>query len=401
MSETNKRIDKDINSDSKVRTLTGFEIHRLLEESRKDLEGGRIDKIFHSKNELLIRIRKREEDNKVIKTSIFFHIPIYFKIKSGYEIFNKENSNFGAALRKKLNNRIIDSVNQVGYDRIIEFIFNNLERKENRVKQTKLIIEMFNKGRIILTENNKIVLKYSLRKEKDNNFGEEYKLPDKTIKEPNPEEVSQSKVEKEIVKVLASYYGFGRVYAEEICRRAGINKLKQANKLNKDEREHLRRTIKKILEEKKALCYSINDKKEISCVELKTIENKPKECSKLSDAVEWMYQELDTNISNVKGKVYNRKKTKEEIIIKKQKENIEKLKQEMEQSRETAERIYENYAVIKAVLEKAQQILKENTNNKEKRKRVLEMNHELEAKTNIKIKDINFKEKALILEIKQ
>ncbi len=399
----------------KERQLTGFEIHRLIEENKRILEYSRVDKVFHSKRDLMIRLRTKplnfnsvkntqknnDEEKKRKKVSLIFKIPNLFFMKEGYESFDDETSNFTALLRKRLNNKVLKEISQVGFDRIIELKF------EGKDERFKLIIELFDKGIILLTEDkdkdkeDKIIAKYgSENTGRTFAINSKYKTPESTIKSPvealnrekNGERSLKAPEEKEIVKILASDYGFGRLYAEEICFRSRINKMKRYGDLNKEELKSLNKTIKEVLAEHKNRIYLENgESKEVSCIEITHLNLAKKEFENFSKAIEEFVKDAKLN-----GK--KKPLRKEEIIIKKQEETIEKLKRESEEDKIKAEKIYEHYNELKSIIEEINKIIKAQGTNKEKKEKILKLNEILKDRR-IKIEEINFKDKKVRISI--
>ena len=394
------------------RQLTGFEIHRLIEENRMLLKDSRVDKIFHSKNDFVIRLRTKplmvnqiknaqnsiSENKKRKKVSLIFKIPNLFFIKEEYEPFEAETSNFTGLLRKKLNNKVLREISQRGFDRIIDLKF------EGKDEHLKLMIELFDKGAILLTdETGRIIAKYgSENAGRTFSINNSYEEPENIIKSPAKifseghdiiKKMLKKTGEKEIVKVLASDYGFGRLYAEEICSRSGIKKMKKSGELTKEELSSLAEKVKEVLSEHKNIIYiKENEPEEVSCVEIKSLNLERREFESFSKAIEEFVREKQAE--SKKGKAPK----KEEIIIKKQKETIERLKKEAEEDKRKAEEIYKHYNEIKWIIGEANRIIKSQGTNKEKKEKILKLNDLLKDK-GIKIEEINFKDKKVRISV--
>lgn len=129
-----------------------------------------------------------------------------------------EPPNFCMLLRKHLvGNSAITGVSQLGFDRIVSIRFSN--------GQT-LVCEIFD-GNIILLDGTGTIVA-ALRKKRWRTRaifpGEKYEPPPGPL-DPRAFGVKYAPKKKEIVKVLAADFGLGGHLAEEVCLRAGVEKL--------------------------------------------------------------------------------------------------------------------------------------------------------------------------------
>ncbi len=365
---------------NRQKQLTGFEIHRLIEENQSII-GARVDKIFQNNNRLMIRVRQKSEET-ANKSSIIFTIPSYFLIKGDYQRFNDELSNFGSILRKRLNNSILKGIKQVGFDRIIILEFSGRE-------EYRLIIELFDKGALILTNSEGTIINSSSKENAKRNFriGEKYELPNNTIKNPLTYEFCQDvlKKKKEIVKILASDFGLGRIYAEELCSRARIDKLKI---INPAECSVIRDKLKGLNDEKEnIIIFKNKEPMECSCVDIHLPNIEKEEFDNFSEALSKFYYLKEKEQDKKKVK-----KSKEEVIIEQQTKQLERLRSEIEENRRKGEKIYEHYNEIKEIIKKVNEMIHSKADNKEKKRKIksIKMN-------NLSVKEINFKDKKITL----
>ncbi len=331
--------------------LTALDLHYLLKELRQFISA-KVDQIYcPSKKEIILQLYLTNAGKKILI------------IKAPDSIWladakpeTKKISGFCKTLRKYLGNSRLKEVKQFGFERIIEFVF-------EKEKKYSLIFEMFSKGNIILVKNKKIIAaveyqKWAARTIRPN---EEYKWP---AKEFNFLELKLSEFKKfiaetnkeSVVKALAIEIGLGGKYAEEACNIAKVDKNKQPNELNLDE-------IKKI-----SAALSELKKKTISDI---THKFKPEKAIPLEE------------------KKYLRKVEEMERIIAEQQQKIKGLENAEKANKRKAEIIYEKYTLIKEIIEQIKQARKKYSWKEIKDK----------LKGHKIIKEINEKEKKLVLEL--
>ncbi len=128
-----------------------------------------------------------------------------------------EPPNFCMLLRKHLGNSAITGVSQLGFDRIVSIGFSN---------GLSIICEIFD-GNLILLDPAGIIVA-ALRKKRWRTRaifpGEKYEPPPGPI-DPRVFGEKFAPGKKELVKALAADFGLGGILAEEICIRAGVEKL--------------------------------------------------------------------------------------------------------------------------------------------------------------------------------
>ncbi len=385
-----------------MKQITSFELYKL-KEHLETLNNAWFDKCFHSKkeNKLLIRLRTKEG-----KKSLFFLIPNLLIIKDGFFSVNWTLSNFGAMLRKRLKNSKLINVEQYGFDRILKLNFSS---------GYSLWIELFGKGAVILTDENNIIISAYPNKNVQRGLKpkQEYRKPDNKILNPfSLDRKAWKKISSEsgisIVKVLASKMGFGKIYAEEICFRAGIEKskvnltdsditslIRTINELKSEKSEGLvyikRDKGVNALEEAGRIREEINSQSECSIIRLKNFENpkgryRIKEFASFFNALTYLYGEDIINEKKEEKTSY-----KEEVIIKKQSENLNRLVRETEENKEFGEAIYSHYDKINEALKLVKSVIEEKSKNPDKIKKIKEKNKN--------IKEVNLKDKYFIIEV--
>ncbi|MFO7793373.1 MAG: NFACT family protein, partial [Candidatus Nanohaloarchaea archaeon] len=204
----------------------------ILEEEISGLKDGHVQKVYQRGNELTIEVYVGGEGKKrlIVGTDHAFI--------SKYKRDNPQKPpGFAMELRKHLGK--VTDIKQKGFDRILV-----IESDE-----VTLIAEMFGRGNFILTKENKII--GALREEKwadrEIRVGLEYEFPE-PVKDPRESDnYFELMDEGEIVRRMASYLSLGGTYAEEICERTGIQKDREIEDLNENERERISEEIEEVL----------------------------------------------------------------------------------------------------------------------------------------------------------
>ncbi|MBW2965776.1 NFACT family protein [Candidatus Woesearchaeota archaeon] len=365
--------------------LSALDLHYLIKEL-KFLINSRIDKIYHpSKKELILQLFVSGKG----KQQLLINAGNYLYLTS-FKSPSQEPSDFCMYLRKKLTNSRLIEINQLDFERIIEFKF------QTKQETFSLIFEMFSKGNILLLKQNKILSaveyqKYSTRTIKPK---ENYIYPKKEF---NFLELTQTDIKKliatttkeSIVKSLAIDLGLGGVYSEEICLLSKINKNSKPSELNDKEISALFTSLKEIKNKKpeSLIIYENNLIKDITPFKLSLYKTqKQKAFENLSSALEEFFSQ-SIPLEQLK---YQKQINKTKEIIEKQIQHLEELKQQEQLNKEKAELLYKNYKLVKEILEELKQISKKHDwkEIKEKLK-----GHKL-------IKEVIPKEKSVILELK-
>ncbi len=210
--------------------MSSVDVAALIKELRPRLLDAKISKIYqHSPDEIRIglHIFKEGRTNLVIEAGRRLHLT------SNPEIAPKLPQSFPMLLRKHLSGGRITEISQYDFDRIIELHF---QRGEDT---TILLIELFSRGNIILLDAEKrIILPLKSISFRDRKVirGEIYELPQAQLspvtatEEELKEMFSQS--DSDIVRTLATRMNMGGQYAEELCKRAGIEKSMSARQLS-------------------------------------------------------------------------------------------------------------------------------------------------------------------------
>ena len=129
-------------------SFDGFFLHHMVEELRKELVNGRIQKINQPfEQELVLQIRSNRQSHRLLLSA---H-PVFGRIQLTQTTFENpvHPSTFIMVLRKYLQGAMIESIEQVENDRIVEMTVSNKNEIGDHIQAT-LIIEIMGKHSNIL-----------------------------------------------------------------------------------------------------------------------------------------------------------------------------------------------------------------------------------------------------------
>ena len=129
-------------------SFDGFFLHHMVEELRRELVNGRIQKINQPfEQELVLQIRSNRQSHRLLLSA---H-PVFGRIQLTQTTFENpaQPSTFIMVLRKYLQGALIESIEQVENDRIVEMIVSNKNEVGDHIQAT-LIIEIMGKHSNIL-----------------------------------------------------------------------------------------------------------------------------------------------------------------------------------------------------------------------------------------------------------
>ena len=129
-------------------SFDGFFLHHMVEELRRELVNGRIQKINQPfEQELILQIRSNRKSHRLLLSA---H-PVFGRIQLTQTTFENpaQPSTFIMVLRKYLQGAVIESIEQVENDRIVEITVSNKNEIGDHIQAT-LIIEIMGKHSNIL-----------------------------------------------------------------------------------------------------------------------------------------------------------------------------------------------------------------------------------------------------------
>ena len=220
-----------------MKAQSGFDIKVIVNELEA-LNGSRINKFYNtSEGELLVKFYSSKFGKKTLRVLRGECIHL-----TGFKREVVDNpSHFTMLMRKYMNGAVLKAVEQPFFERVIFF------RIERGGEDFNIVIELFNKGNIIVCNNNMVIinsLRFVEMKGRVIRPGEKYELPLPNFQELYLDQIEfrrtlKSSDKDSLVKCLAVDIGLGGKYAEELCALSGIDKMKNPSMLNKKESDKI------------------------------------------------------------------------------------------------------------------------------------------------------------------
>lgn len=239
--------------------LDGIALHHLVKELSSQLVGGRIQKIYQpEKDELLFAVHRNKDKHQLLLSANSNHPRVHLVRQT------KENPDqppmFCMLLRKKLVGGVIESIEQVAFDRILEItIKSRSELMEDT--QHRLIVEIMGRhSNIILLEND--IITDSIKR--INRFISSYRevLPGRTYLAPpmdkrdyrsiNPQDLArllQSGQSRTLDKaIMDQLQGVSKLAAVELTERCGLDPKMPVAELTINEGANLYDAMKNLVD---------------------------------------------------------------------------------------------------------------------------------------------------------
>jgi predicted ribosome quality control (RQC) complex YloA/Tae2 family protein len=302
-----------------------------------------------------------------------------------------EPTNFAAAVRKRISGFVISAVEQYNNDRII------LIGLKKGTESANMILEMFGQGNLIITDQSmRITLAYKPHtfKDRDVRPGMQYLSPkgnntDLTDAKIVAEEMGRICGKDDAMLPQIARMGLGTLYAEEALTRAGVSPKALANSL--DERasvrvsESVNKIIKECVESRKARVYKKGDEvvNFAICDISKYAQSERVEYDSVQKALDQAYRMSLQHVAVNSAEVEGLKQSME-----KQSALIKGLDDQIADSRKAADIIMGNMQIINNVIDELR-----------KNKRMTKDELQKLAK-DIKILDVNLKDKTVTIELK-
>lgn len=316
--------------------MKALELHYLVKEMQF-LVNGKINQIYvYGKKDVMLEMHVPLKGKFLVKLVA----PDRFFVSSVKPEAVAPNG-FAMFLRKRLANARLRSFSQVGFERVVEFVFTTKD------SSFRLIAEFFSKGNIVLCDPDYNILSVAenqMWKDKAVKAKEKYVMPHKDYNFLKMDENGFASMLKEsnkqsLVKSLALDLGLGGMYAEEACLLAKVDKdvapgsFKSVTKLW-DVLSSMRKM--KI----KAMVYG----KEIVPFELKSLAD-GKEYDSISSAIEDNIVVESAAMSKHKQEVERLKH-----VIEAQKKKIMQMEKQEVDAAAKGDLIYAKYQVVEEVL---------------------------------------------------
>ncbi|MFC1690559.1 NFACT family protein [Nanoarchaeota archaeon] len=342
--------------------LSSLELKYIVEEMQPLLDG-KIDKVFQpDKKELLLQIHKTGLGKKFIRIT-----PKFIYLASSKIEVPLKPPGFCSYLRKKLGNARIREIQQKDFERIVIVVLETKDLKYN------LVIELFNKGNVILCDENFLILSpMELQRWENRDI-----LPRKPYVFPKSEinvlELDEAKLtdlaaktkQDSLIKFIASDVTFGGMYGKEILAEAKLDEKQHPNKLKDKEIKLILKLIKAILKKKKdpQVVMDKEKTKDIVPFSIETFsKSEKKHFETYNEALDSVLTEkVITEKSEEKEKTKRKASNKYEVIIKAQEKQIKKLEDTTEKNHRKGEIIYENFQKIETIIKELKELRKKHS----------------------------------------
>ena len=342
-----------------MKPMSNVDIYTISDELNNLLSGARVDKSFQPTKDIVV---------------MRFHVPgtgrIDLVMQCGSRIHTSqyplENPTtpptFPMLLRKRIKGAHVESVKQHNFDRVVEI---NVKKD----KYYTIIVELFDKGNIILLddENNIILpLKRKHWSNRDISSKKEYIFPEErginptTVTQSEFKEIFENNSDSDLVRTLARN-GLGSLYAEEIIKRANEIIAIDKNTPNKDMTEEqsiaLYNSLKNLFDSlkndsAKPQIVKNNSKEDVVPLDLINYEDFEKTYyESFNEACDEFYsKKVNTDIKEIKENAWNKKVGKFEKRLKLQQETLDNFDKTITESTKKGEVIYSNYTTIENII---------------------------------------------------
>ena len=341
-----------------MKPMSNVDIYTISDELNNLLSGARVDKSFQPTKDIVVmrfHVPGTGRVDLVMQCGSRMHI-------SQYPLENPTTPpTFPMLLRKRIKGAHVESIKQHNFDRVVEI----------RVKKDKyytIIVELFDKGNIILLddENNIILpLKRQQLSARDISSKREYAFPEE--RGINPINVTEEELkelfknsDRDVVRTLAMN-GLGSLYAEEIIERTNDNVNVDKNTLTTELDES---QISGIYDALKELFDSLKEglikpqiakkdsKEDVIPLDLVKYQDFEKTYyANFNEACDEFYsKKVNTNIKDIKEAAWNKKVNKFEKRLALQQETLDNFTRTIEDSQHKGEVIYSNYPSIENII---------------------------------------------------
>lgn len=200
--------------------MSSFDVRSVVTELSV-LEGAHMDKIFHwGAGNVLFRLNVQGEGKK----ELFFKDKKWLYSPDVKPETPTMPTSFASFLRKYIDNARVGKIQQVGFDRVVDMELFKADGEYH------LIFEMFGGGNVLLVKDGIIqnCLIQKTWRDRATRPGEQYLSPksrfDPTVSSEEDFITSFRSSDADCVRTLATSVNLGGQYAEEICKRVGIDK---------------------------------------------------------------------------------------------------------------------------------------------------------------------------------
>lgn len=336
-----------------MKNMSNVDIFAICHELNDLLKDSRVDKAYQpSKDTVVIRfhVTGHGRVDVVFQAGVRMH-------KSQYPLENpKLPPSFPMLLRKYLKGATVREIRQYRFDRVVEILVSKEE-------DYTLVIELFDKGNIILLNKDRQIilpLKRKMWSERKIGSKEEYEYP--PSRGINPLKFERQELEEiflksdsDLVRTLARS-GLGGIYAQEIVLRSGMDKNTPTSEISSEELQKLFDIIEEVfqplLENKFSPNIVTNGKEDVLPLELEIYEDKQKQHFETYNeaADEYFSAKVRSDIKGVQEGIWGKEVNKYAKRLKIQEDTLENFKQTIIDSTKKGDLLYAHYSEIEEIL---------------------------------------------------
>ena len=327
-----------------MKHLSALEVFYLARELHK-MAGAKLQQVYHpAKKQLFLQFHMRGRGNAVLKVSL----PNACYIVSSRNPASSV-SGFCSFLRKKLNNCVLKTVSQPGFERILRFDFSS------KNDSFSLFFELFSRGNSILTCNGRILAVEERQswRSRQISVNQEYRLPPAVSDPRNLDGKRLANMLKttnkaDAVRFFALELSLGGLYAEELCILSGIDKKKAPASLGPAELAAVISGLKRLFNAAPSPSVICENDKAIDAVPIDLRfykKNAREKFASFSKVLESLFSRTSGKPDPNHAAVSRLKKIMEE-----QQETIAAARDSLDRNSRAAELIYEHYQEVKELL---------------------------------------------------
>lgn len=341
-----------------MKSMSNVDIYAISDELNNLLSGARVDKSFQPTNDIVV---------------MRFHVPGTGRVDlvmqcgsrihtSQYPLENPTTPpSFPMLLRKRIKGAHVESIKQHNFDRVVEI-------KVKKDKYYTIIVELFDKGNIILLDDENNIIQPLKRKQlssRDISSKREYRFPEErginliAVDEDGLKELFKN-TEMDVVRTLAMN-GLGSLYAEEIIQRANenieIDKNTPASQLADEQIIEIYKSFRELFDNLrqgsiKPQIVKQDSKEDVVPLELIKYDSFEKNYfDNFNEACDEFYsKKVNNTIKDVKEAAWNKKVKKFEKRLNLQQETLDNFTKTIEESQNKGEVIYSNYSTIENII---------------------------------------------------
>ena len=358
------------------KSISSLELVALVHELQF-LVHGKLTNIYHpQEKELLFQVHVPNKSKQLLKI-----IPGKWLCLTQRKETTVKPSSFCMQLRKYIDNASIRSLQQKDSERIVIF---ELEKE----KRFFLIIELFSKGNVVLTDENLMiigVLEQQVWKDRAVKPKGKYAFPPvgvhwKALTQQQLFGLLQSSQKRNLATALAADIGLGGIYAEELCARAGISKDILPVEITLPAAKELIRSLQEMIS---------SSQTPQGYVYAEQVTPFPLQGATPLKIMETYNEAIDSLIPFVISSPYEKRIRALELTITGQEESLQQFHKEATENTSKGELIYGRYAPLQRLLEIVKELRKTKSWN--------EISAELRKEK--RIKEVNLKDKKIMLDL--